>query len=343
MPMPASPAPLLAIDGLTVTFATPRSSSEAPLRAVDDLSLEVHAGRTTALVGESGSGKSVTALSILRLLPPHATRIEARRLALEGVDLLHLDDRALRDVRGGRAAMVFQEPMTSLHPVYSVGTQIIEAIRLHRDMSRGDARARAIELLGRVGIASPETRVDAYPHELSGGMRQRVMIAMALSCEPKLLIADEPTTALDVTIQAQVLDLLRRLQAELGMGILFITHDLGVVAELAHDVAVMYAGQIVERGTVAEVFARPRHPYTRGLLRSLPKLVAPGDGARPRRLPTIDGMVPDLRALPPGCRFAPRCALAEPACSMTAPKLVPLDSTDGPSTRLTRCLRADLL
>jgi oligopeptide/dipeptide ABC transporter ATP-binding protein len=329
------PPPLLVLDGLTTTFATARG----PLVAVDDVSLEVHAGRTTALVGESGSGKSVTALSILRLVPAHATTIAARRLTLDGVDLRALAERDLRRIRGATAAMVFQEPMTSLHPVYSVGAQIVEAIRLHRDVSRADARARAIDLLGKVGIPSPAERVDAYPHELSGGMRQRVMIAMALACAPKLLIADEPTTALDVTIQAQVLELLRRLQAELSMGMLFITHDLGVVAEIAHDVVVMYAGQVVERGAVADVFARPRHPYTRGLLRSLPRAGVASSASRPRRLPTIEGMVPDLRALPAGCRFRDRCELAEARCAEAPPALVVLDGAD----RSSRCLRADLL
>jgi peptide/nickel transport system ATP-binding protein len=327
---------LLSVENLTTVFKTDGQQ----LVAVAEVSFCVPAGRTLALVGESGCGKSVTALSILQLLPSPPGFITGGRILLAGEDLLTLSERQLRAVRGRRVAMIFQEPMTSLNPVFCVGAQIVEAVRLHQDLSRQQARARAIELLGLVGIPSPEERFDAYPHQLSGGMRQRVMIAMALSCNPELLIADEPTTALDVTIQAQILELLAGLQHKLGMSILFITHDLGIVAEFAHEVAVMYAGRIVEQAPVAELFASPRHPYTRGLLASIPPFgpshetagLAPSQ-ARPRsgpagdRLTTIEGMVPDLRALPPGCRFAPRCsrraALGEAAlrCEQTEPEL----------------------
>ncbi|MCC6217266.1 MAG: ABC transporter ATP-binding protein [Polyangiaceae bacterium] len=298
-----SAAPLLAVRGLVTAFQTPRGR----IRAADDVSFEVPRGETLALVGESGCGKSVTALSILRLIEDPPGRIESGRVELAGRELLGLPEREMRRVRGRDLAMIFQEPMTSLNPVYTVGWQIAEAFRVHRGGGRAAGRARAIELLGLVGIPSPSERVDAYPHQLSGGMRQRAMIAMALACDPSLLVADEPTTALDVTIQAQILDLLRKLQAERGMSMLFITHALGVVAELARDVVVMYAGRVVETGSVSDVFAGPLHPYTTGLLGSIPP--SPGAGARPRRLPTIEGVVPDLAALPRGCRFADRCAL----------------------------------
>jgi peptide/nickel transport system ATP-binding protein len=299
------PDALLRVEGLTTAFHTERGL----LKAVESVSFEVPKGTTLALVGESGSGKSVTALSILRLIPSPPGEILGGRILFEGKDLLELDERGLERVRGARIAMIFQEPMTSLNPVYSVGSQIVEAIRIHRKVSRREARARAVELLRLVGIPSPAERADAYPHQLSGGMRQRVMIAMALSCEPSLLIADEPTTALDVTIQAQILDLLRRLQEKLGMSILFITHDLGLVAEFTSSVVVMYAGRVVESGSVERVFADPRHPYTRGLLGSLPPLSASRMVDKPRRLPTIEGVVPDLLGLPDGCRFAERCGL----------------------------------
>jgi peptide/nickel transport system ATP-binding protein len=245
----------------------------------------------------------------MRLVPSPPGEISGGQIVFSGKNLLELSERDMRAVRGDRIGMIFQEPMTSLNPVYTVGSQIVEAIRIHKKQSRKAARERAVQMLGLVGIPAPEERVDAYPHQLSGGMRQRVMIAMALSCDPELLIADEPTTALDVTIQAQILDLLRRLQSELGMSILFITHDLGVVAEFAQDVVVMYAGRVVETGSVEKIFADPLHPYTRGLLASVPPLDASKDAGKPRRLPTIEGMVPDLRNLPPGCRFADRCAL----------------------------------
>ncbi len=299
------PETLLRVESLTTAFHTDRGV----LRAVDEVSFRVEKGKTLAVVGESGCGKSVTALSIMRLVPSPPGTIEGGRIELAGRDLLALAESEMRAVRGAKISMIFQEPMTSLNPVYTVGAQIVEAIRIHRKTSRRAARQRAIEMLELVGIPSPEERVDAYPHQLSGGMRQRVMIAMALCCEPSLLIADEPTTALDVTIQAQILDLLRRLQSELGMSILFITHDLGVVAEFASEVVVMYAGRVVEMADVGSIFKAPLHPYTRGLLASVPPLDSSRSASRPRRLPTIEGVVPDLVALPPGCRFADRCAL----------------------------------
>jgi len=296
---------LLSVQNLTTAFHTDRGV----LRAVHDVSFEVEKGKTLAVVGESGCGKSVTALSIMRLVPSPPGAIEGGKILLSDKNLLELPERDMRRVRGDRISMIFQEPMTSLNPVYTVGAQIVEAIRIHQKASRSAARAKAIEMLELVGIPSPRDRVDSYPHQLSGGMRQRVMIAMALACNPELLIADEPTTALDVTIQAQILDLLRRLQGELGMSILFITHDLGVVAEFASRVAVMYAGRVVETASVEQIFASPLHPYTQGLLASVPPLDSSKLGGGPRRLPTIEGVVPDLLALPGGCRFAERCTL----------------------------------
>ncbi len=294
---------LLSIRNLTTAFQT----DAGRLRAVDDVSFDVRRGGTLAVVGESGCGKSVTALSVMRLVPSPPGEIEGGEIQFEGRNLLALAEKEMRAVRGAQISMIFQEPMTSLNPVYSVGSQIVEAIRIHRRVGRREARERAVEMLQLVGIPSPRERVQAYPHELSGGMRQRVMIAMALSCDPTLLIADEPTTALDVTIQAQILDLLRRLQEKLGMSIIFITHDLGVVAEFATEVVVMYAARVVETGTVAKLFRDPLHPYTRGLLASVPPLDASRAPGTPTRLPTIDGMVPRLTDLPPGCRFAERC------------------------------------
>ena len=308
-----SAAPLLSVRGLTTAFDGPRGA----LRAIDDVSFDVPRGGAVGIVGESGCGKSVTALSILRLLPEPGARIERGAVMFHDADLTRISERELRKVRGAKIAMIFQEPMTSLNPVYTVGAQIVEAIRLHRDVSRSAARARAIELMKTVGIPDPAARVDAYPHQLSGGMRQRIMIAMALSCEPELLIADEPTTALDVTIQAQILDLLRRLARSMGLSVVLITHDLGIVAEFVDHVVVMYAGRVVEASPVAELFARPMHPYTRGLLRSIP----PTSGAKPRRLPTIDGVVPSLAALPPGCRFAGRCSMRVARCESEEPEL----------------------
>jgi len=294
---------LLSIRNLTTAFQT----DAGRLRAVDDVSFDIGRSQTLAVVGESGCGKSVTALSVMRLVPSPPGVIERGEIHFEGRNLLALSEKEMRGVRGAQISMIFQEPMTSLNPVYSVGSQIMEAVRVHRRVGRREARDRAVEMLQLVGIPSPRERVDAYPHELSGGMRQRVMIAMALSCDPKLLIADEPTTALDVTIQAQILELLRKLQDRLGMSIIFITHDLGVVAEFATDVVVMYAGRVVETGAVAKLFRDPLHPYTRGLLASVPPLDASRAPGTPTRLPTIDGVVPRLTDLPPGCRFAERC------------------------------------
>ncbi len=303
---------LLRVEGLRSVFDT----RQGAVAAVDGVDLSVEAGRTLAVVGESGCGKSALALSLMRLLP-RPGRIAAGRVLLEGTDLLGLSAAKMRALRGSRLAMVFQEPMTSLNPVHTVGDQIIEAMAAHdRSLSRRDLRDAAIAALARVRIPSPERRFDDHPHRLSGGMRQRVMIAMALACRPRLLIADEPTTALDVTVQAQILDLLRDIQAETGMGMILITHDLGVVAETADEVAVMYAGRVVERACATELFADPQHPYTIGLLGSIPRMDL--DLAR---LPTIEGSVPPPFAWPPGCRFAPRCAFAETACDAAPPAL----------------------
>jgi oligopeptide/dipeptide ABC transporter ATP-binding protein len=285
-------------------------------RAVDGISFSLQAGRTLGIVGESGCGKSVTSLSIMGLVPMPPGRIAGGEILFEGVDLLKLDAEALRDLRGARMAMIFQEPMTSLNPAYTVGEQIVEGILRHQAIDRAAARARAIEMLRLVRIPAPEQRFGEYPHKLSGGMRQRAMIAMALACGPRLLIADEPTTALDVTIQAQILDLLRRLREETGTAIILITHDLGVIAELADDVVVMYAGQIVERAPVRRLFEAAQHPYTIGLLGAIPEL-----DRRRARLATIEGTVPDLGAELPGCRFAPRCPFAQPRCRADAPSL----------------------
>jgi peptide/nickel transport system ATP-binding protein len=325
-------APLLRVRDLVTSFRT----DSGTLRAVDQVSFEVPRATTVALVGESGSGKTVTALSILRLVASPPGRIESGSVELEGRDLLQLPEREMRAVRGNHVSMIFQEPMTSLNPVYTAGWQIMEAVRLHQRKSRAQARARAVELLRLVGIPEPETNVDAYPHQLSGGQRQRVMIAMALACEPKLLLADEPTTALDVTIQAQILELLRDLQQRLSMSILLITHDLGVVAENARHVVVMYAGRVVESAPARDLFARPMHPYTRGLLESIPRPEARAGGPV-RRLKTIEGMVPDMRALPPGCRFADRCALRIDKCVDEEPPLAPLEAAP---ERRSRCWRA---
>jgi len=320
--------PLLEIKNLKLDFV----AGDRSLRAVDDVSFTIDAGETVCLVGESGCGKSVTAYSILRLVASPPGRIESGAIELEGRDLLQLPERQMQAVRGNEVSMIFQEPMTSLNPVYTVGWQIMEAIRLHRKTSRRQARARTVELLGLVGLPEPATQVEAYPHQLSGGQRQRVMIAMALACEPKLLVADEPTTALDVTIQAQILELLRELQQRLAMSILLITHDLRVVAENAREVVVMYAGRVVESAPVSALFARPMHPYTRGLLESVPR----GKPTAQRRLRTIEGMVPDLRALPPGCRFADRCPLRIDRCVLEEPPVAEV----APG-RLSRCWRAE--
>jgi oligopeptide/dipeptide ABC transporter ATP-binding protein len=286
------------------------------VRAVDGVDLRLERGRTLGIVGESGCGKSVTALSIMGLVPQPPGRIPAGEVLFEGEDLLKLPPARLRDLRGDQLSMIFQEPMTSLNPAFPVGAQISEAIVRHRDVSAAEARAQAIEMLRRVRMPSPERRADDYPHQLSGGMRQRVMIGMALACNPKLLIADEPTTALDVTIQAQILELMRALRAELGTAIILITHDLGVIAELADDVIVMYAGQVIERCAVPRLFAEPQHPYTIGLLGSIPRL-----HLEQERLSAIEGFVPDAAAMPQGCRFHPRCPFSVEKCRKEAPPL----------------------
>ncbi len=297
--------PLLAVRELQVRFNTERGE----FRAVDGASFAIERGRTLGLVGESGCGKSVTALSIMGLVPQPPGRIAGGEILFEGTDLLRLRPAEMRELRGDRLAMIFQEPMSSLNPAFTIGEQIAEGLLRHRRVSRKEARARAVEALRQVRIPSPELRYDDYPHRLSGGMRQRAMIAMALACRPKLLICDEPTTALDVTIQAQILDLMRILREETGTAIILITHDLGVIAQLADEVAVMYAGRIVERAPVARLFAEPQHPYTVGLLGSIPKL-----HVEQERLAVIRGQVPDAGALPLGCRFRPRCPFAVERC-----------------------------
>jgi peptide/nickel transport system ATP-binding protein len=329
-------APILDITDLRTVFRI----GGTEIAAVEGMELTIAPGETVALVGESGSGKSVTSLSVMGLLPRRVGRIASGRIMLsrksgEVVDLAGMPDETLRQIRGNDIGMVFQEPMTSLNPVYTVGEQIAEPIRIHLGKSHRDAAADAVRLLADVGIPDPARRAQQYPHELSGGMRQRVTIAMALACNPRMLIADEPTTALDVTIQAQILDLLQKLQRERGMGILFVTHNLGVVAEIADRVVVMYAGRIVESGPVAEVFAHPRHPYTKGLLRSVPRL---GQAVVLKRsgtpLPTIRGNVPSLRNLPRGCAFANRCDYAIEACRAAMPALI-----EATPTQKSRCIR----
>jgi peptide/nickel transport system ATP-binding protein len=303
--------PLLTVEGLETQFAT----AQGVLRAVDGVSFAIDRGEVLGLVGESGCGKSITSLSIMGLVPPPG-RVVAGRVLLEGEDLLAKDGEAMRQVRGARIAMVFQEPMTSLNPVFSIGDQVAAAVLAHRGTSRQEAWTRTVEMLQLVQIPSALQRARDFPHQLSGGLRQRAMIAMALAAGPSLLIADEPTTALDVTIQAQILDLLRRLQVERGMAVLLITHDLGVVAELCHRVAVIYAGRIVEMAPVARLFARPLHPYTRGLLQCLPH---PSRFGQP--LASIEGVPPDLRQRTAGCRFVGRCAYAVATCRVEAPAL----------------------
>jgi oligopeptide/dipeptide ABC transporter ATP-binding protein len=307
-------APLLEIAGLTVRFRTERGA----FAAVDGLDLRVARGEFLGIVGESGSGKSVTARAIMGLVRQPG-RIAGGSIRFDGEELVGRSDAELQRLRGKRMAMIFQEPMSSLNPVFTVGEQIAEVVRLHDRLPRAAAWTRAIEMLARVGIPAAAERAAAYPHQLSGGMRQRVMIAMALACDPELLIADEPTTALDVTIQAQILDLLRRLRDELGLTVLLITHDLGVIAEQADRVAVMYAGRVIEEAPTGPLFAQPMHPYTRGLLDSIPEL-----DRSVEELPAIEGTVPAPLALPPGCRFAPRCRFAEPACDESDPPLRPV-------------------
>ena len=302
--------PVLQIIGLKTQFQTRRGV----VKAVDGLDLELHPGETFGLVGESGCGKSVTALSILRLLPKPAGRIAAGRILFDGKDLATVGEAEIRRIRGNRISMIFQEPMTSLNPVYTIGFQIEEVLRKHRGMSRAEARAEAARTLGLVGMPEPAARLDDYPHQFSGGMRQRAMIAMALACRPVLMIADEPSTALDVTIQAQILDLIARLKQEFGMSVLLITHDLGVVAEICRNVAVMYAGKIVESAGVDELFRRPVHPYTVGLFNSLPRVGGRAGGLKP-----IPGVVPSLANLPPGCAFQDRCSRRHEACGEEPP------------------------
>ena len=308
----AETRPLLEVRDLRTYFTV----DGGELRAVDGVSFSVAPGRTLGIVGESGCGKSMTALSIMGLIPQPPGRIAGGEIRFDGIDLLKLKPAELRERRGNQMSMIFQEPMTSLNPAFTVGDQIAEGILRHRQVTKQQAREHAIEMLRRVRIPSPERRIDEYPHKLSGGMRQRVMIAMALACDPKLLIADEPTTALDVTIQAQILELMRQLRDETGAAIMVITHDLGVIAEIAHEVIVMYAGKVVERAEVADLFREPQHPYTIGLLGSIPKLTA----TQPR-LTTIEGMVPNPLAMPEGCRFHPRCPFAVDECRASEPPL----------------------
>jgi oligopeptide/dipeptide ABC transporter ATP-binding protein len=306
-------ATLLAVRNLRTTFRT----AAGLVRAVDGVSWDIEEGETVALVGESGCGKSVSALSIMRLVAEPAGRIEAGEILFKGRDLLGLSEEQMQHVRGREIGMIFQEPMTSLNPVLTIGRQLTEGLEIHLGMKPEAARARAVELLGMVGIPDPERRLAQYPHHFSGGMRQRMMIAMALACEPSLILADEPTTALDVTIQAQILELMRDLARRLGVAMLIITHNLGVVARYADRVNVMYAGRIIERAAAAELYARPRHPYTLGLLRSVPRL----DEPRRARLAPIQGQPPDLTRLPAGCAFAPRCAWRVERCAEEAPPL----------------------
>jgi len=306
---------LLSVENLQTYFFT----DAGIVQAVDGVSLRIAPGETLGVVGESGCGKTVTALSILRLVPDPPGRIVGGRVVFEGTELLGLDAERMRKMRGSAISMIFQEPMTSLNPVFTVGDQIAEGVRLHQKLSRRAAWERAVEMLRLVQIPDPDRRAREYPHQLSGGMRQRVMIAMALACGPRLLIADEPTTALDVTIQAQILELLLRLKEEMGMAVMLITHDLGVIADTAQRVVVMYAGRVVEEAPVRDLFANPRHPYTQGLLASIQTLEK-GVGGR-KRLQAIPGLVPSLLDLPPGCRFSDRCPLAVPECRAAEPEL----------------------
>lgn len=304
--------PILKIEDLHTHFFTDRG--EVP--AVDGVDLYINPGEVLGVVGESGCGKSVTSLSILKLVPNPPGKVVGGRILLKGQDIVPLKEKEMRQIRGNSVSMIFQEPMTSLNPLFTVGQQIIEAVRLHRGHSRRDAREHAVDMLRKVGIPRPEAIIDEYPHQLSGGMRQRVMIAMSISCSPELLIADEPTTALDVTIQAQILDLIRRLNEEQGTAVMLITHDLGVVAEMCHRVAVMYAGKVVEEGGVHDIFKNPLHPYTRGLIESVPRM-----GETRERLYSIPGNVPILSKDMQGCRFAPRCQDAIEICRQSLPQL----------------------
>ena len=317
--------PLLDVRSLSTHFFT----DEGVVRAVEQVSFEIQPGEILSLVGESGCGKSVTGLSILGLIPSPPGRIVHGEILFDGKNLLQLKEKEMERVRGNEISMIFQEPMTSLNPVFTIGDQIMEAITLHQSVDRSEARKRTIEMLDRVQIPAPETRIDAYPHQLSGGMRQRAMIAMALSCQPKLLIADEPTTALDVTIQAQVLRLLKEIQREMGMAVMLITHDLGVVTEIADRVAVMYAGRIVEVASIGAIFGHMRHPYTKGLLDSIPQLTE-----KKKRLNAIPGQVPNPLSLPVGCKFHPRCYLMIEDCKKEEPSLSQVDGD-----HFSRCIR----
>ena len=318
-------APLLQISRLSTEFRL----STGVLKAVRCVDLSLEAGETLALVGESGCGKSITAASIMRLVPPPG-RIVSGSILFKGVDLLKLGEEEMRDIRGNRIAMVFQDPMTSLNPVFTIGAQVAEGLRIHRGLNRDQAEREAVAILAQVGIPAPRERIRDYPHQLSGGMRQRVMIAMALACGPELVIADEPTTALDVTIQAQILELLDRLKTENGMGLILITHNLGIVAERAHRTAIMYAGQIVEMAETSELFKNPLHPYTRGLLASLPEFGTPG-----QKLATFAGSVPDLRGELAGCPFKERCPIGDDACASQD-----TDMKEAGAGHLVRCLKA---
>jgi peptide/nickel transport system ATP-binding protein len=316
-------ATLLEVKNLKTGFKT----DDGHFLAVDDVSFKLEEGKTLGIVGESGCGKSVTSLSVMRLIPTPPGKIEGGEILFDGKNLLTLSDEEMRKIRGNDIAMIFQEPMTSLNPVFTIGNQIGEAIALHqKGLSNAQIRAKTIEMLQLVGIPEPGNRVDDYPHQLSGGMRQRVMIAMALSCNPRLLIADEPTTALDVTIQAQILDLVRKLQKDFNASMILITHDLGVVAETCDDVAVMYAGKIVEYGSVEDIFYRPKHRYTQGLLNSIPHFET---GHRLKRLETIPGLVPSMFNLPKGCRFQDRCGFAKDDCQATQPQMRPVSGPSG--------------
>ena len=308
---------LLEVVNLRTSF---RDKDGAMVPAVDGVSFNLHKGETLGIVGESGCGKSVTSLSVMRLIPIPPGKVEAEAIRFAGTDLLSVPERDMRRIRGNEISMIFQEPMTSLNPVFTIGDQIAETLRLHQSMTKQAALEKAVEMLTKVGIPSPRQRVHEYPHQLSGGMRQRVMIAMALACNPKLLIADEPTTALDVTIQAQILDLIRELRVDMDMSIILITHDLGVVAETADRVIVMYAGKIVEEATTVQLFESPRHPYTEGLLNSIPKIED-----RPERLHVIEGVVPHPLHMPEGCRFNPRCPYATSKCREAEPEFQEVD------------------
>jgi peptide/nickel transport system ATP-binding protein len=310
--------PLLEVDTLVTEFDT----DEGRVRAVDGVSFTVEEGKTLGIVGESGCGKSVTAHSIMRLLPQPMGQIVSGAVQFKGQDLVSLPLEAMQEIRGNHIGMVFQEPMTALNPVHNIGKQLTEVMLLHRDISADQAIRDSVEILARVGIPSPDVRLGEYPHQLSGGMRQRVVIAMALACQPALLIADEPTTALDVTIQAQILELIAELQADMGMAVILITHDLGVIAETSDDVVVMYAGRVAEKGDVYDIFDHPAHPYTQGLLSSIPRL----ETEPKSRLAIIEGMVPGLMDLPQGCRFQNRCPHTQDRCRTTAPVIEHIDA-----------------